>query len=464
MEEQLKIKKEKIKSIAIVFLVIMLFFTLFSNSIMNFSLVEVSTEAVTADSLTTKIRGTGTVKSEDDYAVTVDGDRKIEKMYVRVGDEVKTDDLLFTVEAKKFEEIDTMEDEIADAVAAYNKAVITSGITSAERYMVEGNNINSLTEMQDVLTEAEARVDYLKKQKRELEKSKTWTVNQYTIEMENSEGILYGSGLLNSSVWGGMTDINKAYGYYMANLEMQITETEEAIEDAQKVLDRIKKVYTSQLDLKDQLRKIADKRSDLKEKKDEVYKTEYKANVSGIVSNIEITAGKQAKEGDTVLTILPESSVYTISFDVKSQYASRIKPGDMVSILNSWSAKNISVNVKTVKRVQGSRDMVTVVCNIMGDVKEGEQYTLSIGQGSANYDHIVSTSSIREDSNGKYVLTIESKSTPLGNRYYARRTPIEIITSDDAKTAVSGTFADNAYVITTTSKPIKENEQVRLAD
>ena len=93
----------------------------------------------------------------------------------------------------------------------------------------------------------------------------------------------------------------------------------------------------------------------------------------------------------------------------------------------------------------------------------GDNYTLSIGQQSSNYDNIVPTSAIREDSNGSFLLIIESKSTPLGNRYYARRVDVDVITSDDTKSAVTGALEGYEYVITTTTKPIKENEQVRLA-
>ena len=98
-----------------------------------------------------------------------------------------------------------------------------------------------------------------------------------------------------------------------------------------------------------------------------------------------------------------------------------------------------------------------------GDVSVGDSYTLSIGEQSSNYDTIVPTSAIREDSNGKFILIIESKSTPLGNRYYARRVDVDVITSDDTKSAVTGALEGYEYVITTTTKPIKENEQVRLA-
>ena len=43
-----------------------------------------------------------------------------------------------------------------------------------------------------------------------------------------------------------------------------------------------------------------------------------------------------------------------------------------------------------------------------GDVSVGDNYTLSIGQQSSNYDYIVPTSCIREDSNGKFILIVDA--------------------------------------------------------
>jgi hypothetical protein len=61
-ENVMKERKEKIKNIAIIFLIIMLLLTFFSNTIMNYSLVEVSTQMVSSGKVTSKVRGSGTGK------------------------------------------------------------------------------------------------------------------------------------------------------------------------------------------------------------------------------------------------------------------------------------------------------------------------------------------------------------------------------------------------------------------
>ena len=94
----------------------------------------------------------------------------------------------------------------------------------------------------------------------------------------------------------------------------------------------------------------------------------------------------------------------------------------------------------------------------------GAELTLSVGQKSANYDNIVPNSAVRSDTNGKFVLVVESKNSPLGNRYYARRVAVEVLTEDDMNSAVTGDLGYGSYVITTSNAPIKNGDMVRLAD
>ena len=94
----------------------------------------------------------------------------------------------------------------------------------------------------------------------------------------------------------------------------------------------------------------------------------------------------------------------------------------------------------------------------------GQSLNISVGQKSANFDYIVPNSAVREDSNGKFILIVESKSSPLGNRYVATRVDVEVLASDDKQTAVNGGLYGYEYVITTSSAPVEAGKLVRLAD
>jgi hypothetical protein len=163
------------------------------------------------------------------------------------------------------------------------------------------------------------------------------------------------------------------------------------------------------------------------------------------------------------MTIQPENKAYTIQFSVTQNQARRISVGDSAEILYNYYGRDVSAKVTGMHRDTNNKDNTVVICEMSGDVSAGESYTVSIGEQSASYDYVVPTSSIREDKNGKFILTIEAKSTPLGNRYYARRVDVEVITSDDTRSAVTGTFSGGEYVITTTTKPVEADQMVRLA-
>ena len=99
-----------------------------------------------------------------------------------------------------------------------------------------------------------------------------------------------------------------------------------------------------------------------------------------------------------------------------------------------------------------------------GSVTAGQSLNVSVGDKSANYDMIVPNSAIREDNNGKFILTVESKSSPLGNRYIARRVDVEVVASDDTQSAITGGLYGYEFVITTSTKPVEAGKQVRLSD
>ena len=73
-------------------------------------------------------------------------------------------------------------------------------------------------------------------------------------------------------------------------------------------------------------------------------------------------------------------------------------------------------------------------------------------------------SAVRSDANGYFVLTVQTKNSPLGNRYVATRVDVQVLASDDTNTAVSGGLVSYDYVITTSSAPLTPGQLVRLVE
>ena len=543
--------------------------------------MEVSTQQVTSGQITSKVRGSGSVEASESYSVTIEETRKIATVNVKKDAEVATGDLLFTLEDTDSDELDAAKKSLNEAQAAYESAVLTAGITVAERQSIEAGKGSSLTQKQNEIAAAnqrvkdaqaavdaaQASVDKIKAQIDAVSNSTTDTTAEekavLDAEKKNSEAqdsltsaesaytpvksaydtALSGLQSAQSTYDEAKTaydnlpstateadkqtaktsvaiaetklkaakatydarkdDLNKVQGSYDSaksaatdsknalsnanynlsvkkltgtntaeanNLQAQLNTATAALTDAntaltsatndqKKVTDKISgevtiaSAYKTMTDLQEEVAKLQAKSIG----------TEITSPISGTVTDIAVTAGTTVNANDVMMTIQPENKAYVLQFSVTENQAKKVRVGDTAEILNNWYGNDVSAVVSAIRKDPQNRTNSIIICEMKGDVSVGDSYTLSIGEQSSNYDTIVPTSAIREDSNGKFILIIESKSTPLGNRYYARRVDVDVITSDDTKSAVTGALEGYEYVITTTTKPIKENEQVRLA-
>ena len=189
------------------------------------------------------------------------------------------------------------------------------------------------------------------------------------------------------------------------------------------------------------------------------------ANVGGIIESIAYTAGSTAAKDEVLCTIQVPDMGYSLSFTVTNEQARRLRVGDSASVTNYYWGSEITAtltNIKTDPKNPQASKLLTF--DLSGDVNAGSELTISVGQKSQNYDIIIPNSAIRSDSNGSYVLKVEAKNSPLGNRYIAQRVDIEVIAADDVNSAVTGDLSYGDFVITTSNKPVQKGDQVRMAD
>lgn len=130
METNVK-KREWVKTVAIIFLAVMLVLTFFSNTIMNHSLPEVATANVTSGTINAKIRGQGTVSANETYDVTIKQTRKVASIKVKAGQEVAAGDVLFTLEAEESDELKQAQADLESMELNYEKSLIAASTEAA---------------------------------------------------------------------------------------------------------------------------------------------------------------------------------------------------------------------------------------------------------------------------------------------------------------------------------------------
>ncbi|MBQ3884703.1 MAG: biotin/lipoyl-binding protein, partial [Ruminococcus sp.] len=117
-------KREIIKTLLIIFLAGMLILTFFSNTIMNRHLPEISTEAVNSGKLTERVRGSGIVESNQTYEVKAEKAMTIVAINIKKGQEIKKDDVLFTLTAESDATLKEAEKALQETELEYEKALL----------------------------------------------------------------------------------------------------------------------------------------------------------------------------------------------------------------------------------------------------------------------------------------------------------------------------------------------------
>lgn len=624
MNENVGKKRDWIKNAVIVFLVVMLVLTFFSNTIMNYSLPEVSAKYVTSGSIQAKVRGNGTVTAGDPYVVKAESTQTIASVAVNNGDHVEKGDVIFFLEEGESEELKAAEKLLDDLLDKYQQAALAADVDpdttnkilngqftsfnvykskidalkreikqlednvklyeeeiakiealkkseqsessstsydkriayeacvaatkEAEQKLAEALEAAATLGVSDVsgaaqkltaaskaveeatkavnsikngssYAQAEAvRIGYenaIEKAKGDLEKataagdSEAQTAAQaawdkaigdleahkqsavytqlQTAEHKRSEeagkqALLEAVVLADSSLNSAKTaeaaakaaydaagpDHSISIGQYEQVIKINQTYVDEQktiIADKQSKLSDLIAEYTQENALAAELEAIEEQRELIQKLRKGSNGGSIIAPVTGTLQDVTLVAGESTTTGSQIATILPDGKGFTMEVSVTREQAQRLNVGDVADIQNSWYYSDVRAVLKQVKTDKNDPSNKRILLfEVTGDVTNGQSLSISIGQRSSNYDNIVPNSAIREDSNGKFVLIVSQKSSPLGNRYYAERIDVEVLGSDDTQSAVAGALNGWEFVITTSTKPVEAGQLIRLAD
>ncbi len=246
----------------------------------------------------------------------------------------------------------------------------------------------------------------------------------------------------------------------------ELSDKQKALTEKEEALNTYVKNTSDALDLNTKYQAVVDARKKVEDMEAEMAGSDVTAPISGTIAEIYVTSGLDTPQDGVVLTMQPEGEGYTMSFSVSNEQARKVTVGEQASLVNSWRYDDLKVILTRIMPDKNDPSQKKLlVFDVEGEnVIAGQSLNVSIGQKSANYDMIVPNSAIREDNNGKFILIVESKNSPLGNRYIATRVDVEVIASDDTKSAISGAVYGYEFVITTSTQPVKAGQYVRLSD
>ncbi len=576
-------KREIIKTILIIFLAVMLVLTLLSNTIMNRSLPEITTESAMSGKLTERIRGSGLIESNQSYEVKIDENKTIDTIMIKTGQEVKKGDILFTVGTEESEELETAESELINLEFEYQKALLgvpvdytaenqaisnaredlnaaitkrnnaSSNSGSAEQALYDyTNNKSELTRKSAILEKIQSTItaidtndystaaveyvgnlvalydSYVKAEndynsayslysqmltgtggnntensseesvpteKPSQDSSMSYDINALKADADSKEETRNNARNEYESAKSSIRNdlINQMYsiqsdidylssqvaGYEAAQgagSSMSIEDYDAEVQEKQHALEELIAALTKSQNENDLLSKtntleIEAKKKEVDNMKKKIEKikkenavTEIKSKYNGIVSAVNVKPGEETVPDMPVAIIDIADEGYTVELSVEAEKAKKIKKGVEAEVVNNWNGDVTAVLTEIKNDTKAGSKNRILKFSVTGDVSTGSMLDLSIPCGSGNYDTIVPKSAVYKDNNGYFVLVVNSKSSPLGNRYFAERADVEVLASDEVSSAVQGAISPNDYVITTASKPVNPKDQVRMKD
>lgn len=536
MKEFLKKNRTWVIKLAAVFFVILLLLTFFSNTIMNYSLPQVATQTIQSGTITSKVRGSGTVTTANPYNVTVSSERKIKIVNVKEGDSVEQGALLVMFEDTDSSDLTQAKKTLEQAKTDYQKYIVANELSNEVVQRVENGQYGDFSGYKTRLEQAKQSVDAYqtqvdsytsstKKLQAQLDALQNTTADtsaeQSALDVANQE--LQAAQAEQTTAENTVNSMQEQYSLYqesgndvsgvaaslavakntLMNAQNRVTNAQLAVDKAQAALTakqdnsqnkpEISKIQTqlnsenailsaatdnltkaqsdhgkimAEMNSEAELAALYSAISDAQSALDKLTVdggNKITAPVSGVVSNITITKGQTVAAAETLMTITGKDNGYTATITVTSEQAKRVKTGDTADINESWYCSDIAATVTAIrndKENPGKSKLIDL--KVTGDVTEGTTLNFAIGDKSKTYDMIVPNGAVREDNNGKFILIIREKSSPLGNRYFAKRIDVDVTASDDVNSAVTGELEGYEYVITTSTKAIKAGDQVRL--
>ena len=492
---RVRFKKRTLRNFAIIFFVALIILTFFSNTIMNYSLPEVTTETIYNGSVSQKVRCQGAVEVSLDQDVTVSGKRVVKEVFFEDGDTVKEGDVIMTFEEEENTDLKDAEEELEQLESDYEKQTLRVGPDYSEQ-------LSAINAASDEVTVAEAAVEQAKADEASLATARAElddlqakydekfaevapltekfnAINELDREQQTPEDQAF---IDEYSTLSGELDIikndldNKSGEVAtleakptVADAEADLATKKATLESLQLSLVSKKKedgvtAQTNAIDDANAEKKIDKQKDKIDKLKDTDDYKELKATGTGIISGLTYKPGDTIDAETQVASIQLADSGYVVTCTIPKKDSQVLRVGNEAEIENLWG-DDVSASIRSIKADPSNPNQQSIVkFEVKGNVQVGETLQFAVGNKTGKYDTVIPNGAVKEDSGGKFVYVVKVRATPLGNRYITKKVNVDVLASDTANSAISGDVSELDNVIINSSKPLDDGQQVRLTD
>ena len=256
------------------------------------------------------------------------------------------------------------------------------------------------------------------------------------------------------------TDKKNAYDLAVINSENTVTVAKRNIENTQntQVPDK-NTVAVMQEDLSQLEKQVYDLEA-LKTKKGKIT-----ADVNGKIAGLSITAGAVSTEGSAVL-ISNQEDGYRFNGLLPVEQSKYVNIGDTIN-LNIYHG-NISMGDLTVTSIQALAEDAAHY-SVMAQIPDKEKdldgtALLTVTKQTETYQNCVPLEAVHSKNGKYYVYLLSEKNTVLGIQESVEQIEVNVIDKNERYAAVKAEFPNDAKVIVTSNKKLKDNSRVRRMD
>ncbi|MFE5317635.1 efflux RND transporter periplasmic adaptor subunit [Paenibacillus sp. NPDC056579] len=245
--------------------------------------------------------------------------------------------------------------------------------------------------------------------------------------------------------------------------------------EASKLEEIKRQIAALKLDMSIQARKIESIRKDIADK------STLTAPFDGLIDDLQADVGLTSSQGKAVVVLSDLSQGWELETKVDADSANRLITGETIDVkiketvprfvkgkvteidqADSGGSSNQSQSQSQNQNSTSSMKLVTVA---ISDPKliGGEQAEFQVSRKVGTPKPLVPKSAIKTDSQGEYIYTVEETKRPLGNEFRVRKKYVHTEDSDETNAILNGMISPDEKIVTETSEPISDGDQVRLS-
>lgn len=489
------------------FLILMVVFTILSRAANSMTIPKVATGKTTQGTINRSISASGKVEKNQSLAVSTVAGIKVKSIFVKAGEVVRKDDILFELDLEDIEkqinelaqEIEIADLETSDkstnaaleasqagldkqrALEDYNQAAASgnTAITQAYEAMIAaeeslnayqssvGNTsadelFKTYEEKEQLLTEAKEdlkKVEESSPEDQALIDSATAAVTQAQQDRDDAL-VAWKSSQASDDTLTELTEAYntkvQAYNQAVADSKSSLTTAGRAVEDAGQ---------PSSADSSEQISALQkeSKVSDLEKLKLLYENNGYiKSDIDALVSEVGVSVGNGTPDGAAVvLADLSSGVVFTASITTEEQkYLSR---EDLVTLEASDGTVLSDLPILSMQ-VNGEDPSLMDVSVLLSDnqLEIGSQATLKFTNKSEVYKQCIPRAALNGDATEYYLLVLKETETVLGSELTVEKVVVTVLDQYGDYAAISnGSINSDQEFVVSSDKQIEDGDRVR---